>query len=161
MDKCQREFAKICGKRLPFPCGSSVSYFKYLPLVFFLFFCLTKIDKRIILVIISQIKSRVMDAYGFFDFELSLYLHSFEWISMYWCPKPTRLIGSNRNQSDIKSFLIFFMDMRHKISIPSISGKIECFSAYFYSKTSPKSSISISHSSGRKMLSREKGNGRS
>jgi hypothetical protein len=113
---------------LPIPDGSCWSHFKDLSCVFWSFFCFHEIFYWIILIVISEIKSRVVNPNSFLYMKFSLELHTFERVCMNRSHEPTWLIGPNWYESEIKR-RVFFYDFFCKITISRISCKIERFSS--------------------------------
>ena len=147
--------ANICENKLPIPARSARSNFKNLIFIDFILFCFSEIFDRLILVIICQIEGAIVNPERFLDREFTLKLHTFEWVGMYWCHEPSGFIGAYRDESDIESLRIFLIYRIDKWTISRISGKIERFSCYFHTKSSPECFIPISESTSREMLRRK------
>lgn len=140
---------------LPIPGGSAWSNLEYLIFIAGILFCFFEVFERLILIIIGKIEGRIVDPDSFFDAEFSLEEHPFEWIGVYGCHEPTRLISTDRDESDIESFTVFLSDFFGEWTISSISSKVEGSSAYLYAKSSPECLISIGESASREVLSRK------
>ena len=140
---------------LPSPARSTWSYLKNLVFIAWIFFCFFEIFEGLILIVIGKIEGTIVYSERLSNAEFSLESHAFERICMHRSHKPTRFISAYRDESYIESIWVFLIYSVDKGAISSISGKINGFSSYFDTKSSPKSFISISQSTSGEVLGRK------
>lgn len=139
--------ANFCSKILPVPDGATWSDLEYLILISGIGFGFFQVFDGLILIVISKVKCAIMDTDSLFYTQLTLEEHPFEGISMHWCHEPSRLIGSDGDESDVESIWIFFSDFVSKHTISRISSEVDRVTIDFYEKSSPESLIAIRESS--------------
>lgn len=125
-------------------------------IVDFFFLCDSKVDNWLILSIISKWKCSPVYGESSFYIEFILELEGFFWIGMYISHEPSRLVCSDREESNIESIREVFSNHIDECSISSISCEIESFTMDIDHESSPECSIPIIDSTGREVLRGDK-----
>ena len=115
--------------------------------VFLFFLCFSQVVEWVILSITSKWKCPIVHPDSSFDGEFFLYSEGFFWIGMDWCHEPRWSICSYRYESDIKSLWKVFAHFMDKLSVSSISGKVDSLLSSLDDKSSPECLIPICDSS--------------
>lgn len=137
------------------PTRSTFSHFEPLITKSWIEFCFCEVFEWFILKIGCKRKCPIVDTDSFCYSKIFLHLHPFEWTRMHSGHKPSGIIGSNREESDIKSFWKSFSDFFHKWPISRISCEVSSPIPDFPCKSSPESFVPIGDPTSWEVLTRD------